>query len=958
LQYYQLLGKVWDVCILTSTDDSQKGVYQRQLERLIRAGFLHPETEYRVISDPQGQRIGSGGATLHVLREMEKEGQRAKGTWDSRILILHSGGDSRRIPHLSVLGKVFASLPEPLYSLFEGLYPWLTILGSFLEAGMIVASGDVLLSPLAPESLALPGGFDVVGVAAWGSPELGQGHGVYDADPQTKTVRRCLQKLSAERLRQEGVCNAAGRVAIDTGVLLFWPRAVERLWELARWIPSDAYVDLYGEMLPALAAQTEAPSFSRGDRKVSRLLWEELHSLAFGLWDPPGLEFIHTGTTREYLALWRKMQLPRSLVESQAEDLLQNNCSRFASIAGCDFRGTVEIAQNVVLWNIEVPESSTLRATTDTVHCQVPLDRGWVYLTYGVSDVPTACGEEATLFGTSLLGWIQQHGLPAEGIWPDVEPRQRCLWNAHLYPVDATPEATLSHSDWFHLPSPDWWNRERLSMADIMSRADRMKAFAQVQQREGEVVAREILRKIEGEEDVDVRPIFRRILTPFGQAAALRVWAEALPRLPNPLHRARLHKVAADLCALSSIPSQGKSSLEDLGDRTDFAQLGADHEAQAFEAVRWAVSQSLSASRQQGLAKSRFPSMDVADSLPAATLQLPVRVDLAGGWTDTPPYCLEKGGAVLNAAVLLKGQFPVKVMGRRLPDPVIRLKSLDQKRTVELEDYEALQDYSHLDDPLALHRAVLVASGILEEKGFSSVPGIELISSCEVPLGSGLGTSSILAAGMAMAVWRLMGLEWTDEQLFNQVLYVEQMLTAGGGWQDQVGAVIPGLKLTTTQPGIPQRFQVERLSLAPTTLQELSERLLLVYTGQQRVAKNILQVVVADWLSRRQDLVITLNRLREEAFAMRDALVEGDIEAFGHLLTSYWEGKKVLNAQTTNATIETILEQVADLCSGYGIAGAGGGGFLVLLARDMDRRREIEERLKPTTAVVYPWELA
>jgi fucokinase len=194
--------------------------------------------------------------------------------------------------------------------------------------------------------------------------------------------------------------------------------------------------------------------------------------------------------------------------------------------------------------------------------------------------------------------------------------------------------------------------------------------------------------------------------------------------------------------------------------------------------------------------------------------------------------------------------------------------------------------------------------------------------------------------------------------LFNQVLVVEQMLTSGGGWQDQVGAVVPGFKLTTTQPGIPQHFQVERLELGPETLQELSERLLLVYTGQQRVARNILELVVADWLSRREDLVATLSQLREDAYAMREALVGGDVETFGGLLTRYWEGKKVLNAHTTNATIDALLERVADLCSGYGIAGAGGGGFLVLLARDAAGRAQIEQRLKSTPTAVYPWELA
>ena len=132
----------------------------------------------------------------------------------------------------------------------------------------------------------------------------------------------------------------------------------------------------------------------------------------------------------------------------------------------------------------------------------------------------------------------------------------------------------------------------------------------------------------------------------------------------------------------------------------------------------------------------------------------------------------------------------------------------------------------------------------------------------------------------------------------------------------------------------------------------------MVYTGQQRVANNILEQVVADWLSRREDMVNILTQLRSDAYLMRDALIAGDIEQFGNLLTRYWEGKKILNPDTTNPTIDALLESVSDLCYGYGIAGAGGGGFLVLLAKDAAARSQIEERLAQTSAILYPLQVA
>ena len=127
-------------------------------------------------------------------------------------------------------------------------------------------------------------------------------------------------------------------------------------------------------------------------------------------------------------------------------------------------------------------------------------------------------------------------------------------------------------------------------------------------------------------------------------------------------------------------------------------------------------------------------------------------------------------------------------------------KSIDQKKEAEIHDVESLKTPIHLNDPLALHRTVLTASGQVEvtDNAFhivGSTPestGIELISHCNVPMGSGLGTSSILSGGLVMALWQLMGRQWTDEELFNQVLAVEQLLTSCGGWQDQVGGIVPG----------------------------------------------------------------------------------------------------------------------------------------------------------------------
>lgn len=927
--------KVWNKCVLTAANESQAIVYRFQLQRLKRAGVLHPETEYFVIPDPNGVRVGSGGATLHVLRYLKSVGQEANGI-DSRLLILHSGGDSRRIPHQSLLGKVFASLLPPMNSVFEVMFNFLTCLGAQIDAGIVVACGDTWIqlndsdaSSSPPNVITLPKDSDVTGVVYWGFPELGSRHGVYDVDPDTCKVLRCLQKYSPDRLREAGVCDPKGRVAIDTGVLLFHPTAVKQLYSLADCLDEDRSVDLYGDMLPAMATQTDRHQFANKYPSLRNTLWEVLSTLRFSACSPPSLEFTHTGTTQEYLEL------------------------------------------------IKHP----IKAHT-SISCQVPLnEERWVNLTYGVTDVPTVCGDEATLFGESIPQWLRRHELTPDVIWHKkqvADMLQRCLWNARLYPIyysadsnagfSVSIEDSIERPDWFQNPCAEWRNSERLSMGEIMQRADRMKAFVQQQQVEASKVAVTIIETVETESDIDVRPMFRLVLTPYGYQRTMSVFDEVIGRIENPLHRARLHKIAADFC----LPFIKTPPLNDsipvslpIGkppDLTDYKQKRDYHYTQAFAAVREAVSKSIVAPTM----KMPYNSKSIGDIPTAVTVHLPVRVDLAGGWTDTPPISLEKGGAVLNVALLLNGHHPISVTARWIPESVVRLKSVDQKKESEIHDVESFETPIHLNDPLALHRTVLKALGVLEVSNNTinirgatdDFPGLELISRCDVPMGSGLGTSSILAGGLVKALWQLMGTQWTDEALFNQVLAVEQMLTSGGGWQDQVGSIVPGWKLTTTEPGIPQRFSVEQISLPPETSQALAERLLLVYTGQQRIAKNILEQVVADWLSRREDLVSTLTQLRSDAYLMRDALVAGEIDWFGSLLTRYWEGKKILNPDTTNPTIDALLKSVSDLCSCYGIAGAGGGGFLVLLAKDVASHSQIEKRLAHTPAILYPLQVA
>src|SRR5687767_8141894 len=137
----------------------------------------------------------------------------------------------------------------------------------------------------------------------------------------------------------------------------------------------------------------------------------------------------------------------------------------------------------------------------------------------------------------------------------------------------------------------------------------------------------------------------------------------------------------------------------------------------------------------------------------------PARLDFAGGWSDTPPICVDLGGTVVNAAVALEGRHPIEATARLTDEPFIVVASRDDGRRVVLDRDEQLRDYAVPGRWDALPRACLwltitAARTWGESRSFG---GIELTVSSALPQGSGLGGSSILAAAILACLARVTG---------------------------------------------------------------------------------------------------------------------------------------------------------------------------------------------------------
>ena len=120
--------------------------------------------------------------------------------------------------------------------------------------------------------------------------------------------------------------------------------------------------------------------------------------------------------------------------------------------------------------------------------------------------------------------------------------------------------------------------------------------------------------------------------------------------------------------------------------------------------------------------------------------------------------------------------------------------------------------------------------------------GFELHTWSTAPQGSGLGTSSILAGVILAALLRVTDRTASMDSLIHAVMIVEQMLTTGGGWQDNVGGLIPGFKIARSQASLPLKVETEKVELSGKTVDEITKRLVCFYSGRTRLAKNLLQV--------------------------------------------------------------------------------------------------------------------
>ena len=836
-------------------------------------GLSHDE--FFCTNDPVGHKLGSGGGTTWLLQQAHE--------WlnGERCIVLHAGGQSRRLPSYAPSGKILTPIPvfrwergqrlsQSLLDLQLPLYERMMAQAPQRLTTMIV-SGDVYIR--AAERIGQIPDADVVCYGLWLDASIAKDHGVFVSDRRSPNVlKMMLQKPSTERLSE---LLKDHFYLTDIGIWLLSDRAVKLL--MKRSMKEDGTLkeyDMYSEFGCTLGTHPTIDD-------------PELHELSVAIVPLQGGEFYHFGTSGEMISSTMAIQ---NIVNDQ-RDIMHHDRKPHPSIFTQNAITKIpftEQNQNIWIENSCVGEHWTL--SHDHIITGVP-DNDWT-----ITLEPGQCVDIIPIGETQYC--VRRYDINEKFAGAAQQEKR--------FPVLDSLDG-LDNLDNLESKAVGF-----LSAEDISNVANLRRLFAQ-------------------------RKVFRSRNWP----ALARNWQHSV------FYQLDLDDAAREFKEMNLSQPAALPVEAPLMTRIHDCMFRGDSDG-AFSLLREGLTAGVLASKQTPRL-SVYPDQIVWG-------RSPVRIDLAGGWTDTPPYCLMEGGSVVNIAIELNGQPPLQTYIKPCKEPHVILRSIDLGAMEVVETYEQLAAYNKVGSPFSIPKAALVLAGF--QPGFSQETypslraqleafgcGIELTLLSAIPAGSGLGTSSILAATVLGAVNDFCSLAWDKNEIGRRTLVLEQLLTTGGGWQDQFGGVLGGVKLLDTQRGFDQNPRVRWLPDAVFTQPEYAQCHLLYYTGITRTAKKILAEIVRRMFVNHHQQLLQLREMKAHSMDMYEAIQRQDFLAMGQLISKTWQQNQRIDSGTNPDSVRRITDLIDDLCLGYKLPGAGGGGYLYMVAKDPESAARIRQIL-------------
>ena len=836
--------------------------------------------EYFCTNDPIGHKLGSGGGTTWLLQQARE--------WlhGERCIILHAGGQSRRLPSYAPSGKILTPLPvfrwergqrlsQTLLDLQLPLYERMMAQAPQRLTTMIV-SGDVYIR--AAERIGMIPDADVVCYGLWLDASIAKDHGVFVSDRRTPNVlKQMLQKPSTEQLSE---LLKDHFYLTDIGIWLLSDRAVKLLMKRSYEGDQLKEYDLYSQFGCTLGTDPTIDD-------------PELHELSVAIVPLPGGEFYHFGTSGEMISSTVAIQ---NIVNDQ-RDIMHHDRKPHPSI----------FTQNAL------------------THCRF-------------TDQNTNVWVENSCIGSH---WMLTHdnivtGVPENDWHLALQPGQ-CL---DIIPIGETQYCIRPYhiNDKF---AGSEQQRKQFPVVDSLAILDNIENIDQIV-----TTATRYLSAEDISNEANLRRLFaqRRRFRSQNWGALARNWQHSV------FYQLDLDDAAREFHEMQLPMPAPIADTAPLMTRIHDAMFRGDSN-RAFALLRDGLTES-------ALAVKQSPKLSVyPDQIVWG--RSPVRIDLAGGWTDTPPYCLMEGGSVVNIAIELNGQPPLQTYVKPCREPHIVLRSIDLGAIEVIDTYEQLAEYNKVGSPFSIPKAALALAGFLPGFSQETYPtlraqleafgsGIELTLLSAIPAGSGLGTSSILASTVLGAVGDFCSLAWDKNEIGRRTLVLEQLLTTGGGWQDQFGGVLGGVKLLETQRGFDQDPLVRWLPDDVYTQPEYQQCHLLYYTGITRTAKKILAEIVRRMFLNHGGELRQLRAMKAHALDMYEAIQRQDFREMGLLIRKTWEQNQLIDSGTNPDSVRRITDLVDDLCLGYKLPGAGGGGYLYMVAKDPEAAARIKQTINQT----------
>lgn len=863
----------------------------------------YPKSEWFCTNDPIDHKLGSGGGTTWLLtqayeNEMAHSDANNQKTFDEWLssekrLLLHAGGQSRRLPAYAPSGKVLTPVPvfrwergqrlsQDLLSLQIPLYKKIMDAAPSSLHTMIV-SGDVLIrttQPLQPIPEA-----DVVCYGLWLGPEIAKNHGVFVSSCDTPSVLKCmLQKPSPATL---GTIQKDHYYLTDIGIWLLSDKAVKVL------MSHKGEYDLYSEFGGAMGTE---PTLND----------EAVKELKVAILPLSGGEFYHFGTSHELLSSTLAIQ---NLVNDQR--LIMHHSRKPHP---CIFI-----------------QNSITKKAVDSSNEEVWIENSYISEGWNISQKNIITGVPKNNWNITL----------APGQCIDIVPMGETQYVVRPY----------GFNDRF---AGEEQQRPQFPIVDNIDEAGLVLRYMLNQETEGEDKGKgkaifEKAQKISAEQ-ISATANLRRL---FEQRREFRKhnWSALADNYEHSVfYQLDLNDATKEFKANGIAMPKPLPDSAPLLTRMKDAMFRGDND-KAFGLLREGI---VKTSNANGINMPTLSSM----SNKVATDQIvwgrsPVRIDIAGGWTDTPPFCLMEGGSVVNLAIELNGQQPIQTYVKPCREHHVVLKSIDLGASEIVETYEQLADFKRVGSPFSIPKAALALAGFLPQYSQEKYPdlksqlmafgcGIEITLLSAIPAGSGLGTSSVLAATVLGTINDFLSLGWDKNEICHKTLVLEQLLTTGGGWQDQFGGVLQGVKLLQTCKGFEQQPIVHWLPTDLYTQPEYQACHLLYYTGITRTAKTILAEIVQKMFLNDHDQVALLREMKAHSLQMYEAIQRNDFKEMGKLVGKTWLQNQVIDAGTNPMEVKKLTDLIDDLCLGYKLPGAGGGGYLYMVAKDPEAAARIK----------------